>query len=85
MNWHWAGLTCDFCGRRENVALGTDGPGSNNDMDMKEVVRMATLLQKFYNNDAEALAGDLPLRMATANGACAMVQKNMKIVREYKA
>ncbi|PKL46398.1 MAG: N-ethylammeline chlorohydrolase [Candidatus Riflebacteria bacterium HGW-Riflebacteria-2] len=55
-----------------NVALGTDGPGSNNDMDMKEVVRMVTLLQKFYNNDAEALAGDLPLRMATANGARAM-------------
>ncbi|OGK08723.1 MAG: hypothetical protein A2W80_04075 [Candidatus Riflebacteria bacterium GWC2_50_8] len=55
-----------------NVALGTDGPGSNNDMDMKEVVRMATLLQKFHNSDAEALAGDLPLRMATANGARAM-------------
>jgi len=55
-----------------NVALGTDGPGSNSDMDMKEVVRFTPLLQKFAANDAEALAGDLPLRMATANGARAL-------------
>ena len=55
-----------------NVALGTDGPGSNNDMDMKAVVRFAALLQKHHARDAEALPGDLPLRMATANGARAM-------------
>ena len=55
-----------------NVALGSDGPGSNNDMDMKAVVRFAPLLQKHHTGDAEALAGDLPLRLATANGARAM-------------
>ncbi|MCC6190013.1 MAG: amidohydrolase [Anaerolineales bacterium] len=55
-----------------NVALGTDGPGSNNDMDMKAVVRTAALLQKYHTQNAEALAGDLPLRLATANGARAM-------------
>lgn len=55
-----------------NVALGTDGPGSNNDMDMKAAVRLAALLQKHHTGDAEALAGDLPLRLATANGAQAM-------------
>lgn len=55
-----------------NVCLGTDGPGSNSDMDMKEVIRFAPLLQKFATNDAEALAGDLPLRMATRNGARAL-------------
>lgn len=55
-----------------NVALGTDGPGSNSDMDMKEVVRFAPLLQKYQTRNAETLAGDLPLRMATANGARAM-------------
>jgi 5-methylthioadenosine/S-adenosylhomocysteine deaminase len=55
-----------------NVALGTDGPGSNSDMDMKAVVRFAPLLQKHHTGDAEALAGDLPLRLATANGARAM-------------
>lgn len=55
-----------------NVALGTDGPGSNSDMDMKAVVRFAPLLQKYHTRNAEALAGDLPLRLATANGARAM-------------
>ena len=55
-----------------NVALGTDGAGSNSDMDMKAVVRFAPLLQKYQTGDAEALPGDLPLRMATANGARAM-------------
>lgn len=55
-----------------NVALGTDGPGSNNDMDMKAVIRFAALLQKHQRRDAQALPGDQPLRMATANGARAM-------------
>ena len=55
-----------------NIALGTDGPGSNSDMDMKAVVRFAPLLQKYQTRDAETLAGDVPLRMATANGARAM-------------
>lgn len=55
-----------------DVALGTDGPGSNNDMDMKAVVRCAPLLQKYHARDAQALAGDLPLRMATQAGARAL-------------
>ncbi|MGQ0603429.1 MAG: amidohydrolase family protein, partial [Anaerolineales bacterium] len=55
-----------------NVALGTDGPGSNSDMDMKAVIRMAPLLAKYHTRDAETLPGDAPLRMATANGARAM-------------
>ncbi|MEP7357706.1 MAG: amidohydrolase [Anaerolineales bacterium] len=55
-----------------NVALGTDGAGSNSDMDMKAAVRLAPLLQKYQTRNAEALPGDLPLRMATANGARAM-------------
>lgn len=55
-----------------NVALGTDGPGSNSDMDMKAVIRFTPLLQKHHTRNAEVLPGDLPLRMATANGARAM-------------
>lgn len=55
-----------------NVALGTDGAGSNDDLDMKEVVRFAALLAKSSRRDAEALPGDAPLRMATQRGARAM-------------
>jgi 5-methylthioadenosine/S-adenosylhomocysteine deaminase len=55
-----------------NVAIGTDGPGSNSDMDMKAAVRFTALLQKYQTRDAEVLPGDTPLRMATAHGAQAM-------------
>jgi 5-methylthioadenosine/S-adenosylhomocysteine deaminase len=41
-------------------------------MDMKAVVRFAALLQKHQTRNAETLPGDMPLRMATANGARAM-------------
>lgn len=51
------------------LALGTDGPGSNNDMDMLHVARTFSLLQKHVSGDAEAVAGDLPLRLATRNAA----------------
>ncbi|MEK7277604.1 MAG: amidohydrolase [Chloroflexota bacterium] len=55
-----------------NVAIGTDGPGSNSDMDMKAAIRFTPLLQKYHTRNAEALPGDLPLRMATSHGAKAM-------------
>jgi 5-methylthioadenosine/S-adenosylhomocysteine deaminase len=54
------------------VALGTDGAGSNNDMDMFAVVRQAAMWEKYQAVDPEQLAGDLPLRMATRQGALAM-------------
>jgi 5-methylthioadenosine/S-adenosylhomocysteine deaminase len=55
-----------------NVGIGTDGPGSNNDMDMKAAVRFTALLQKYETRDAQVLPADVSLRMATANGARAM-------------
>jgi 5-methylthioadenosine/S-adenosylhomocysteine deaminase len=55
-----------------NVALGTDGPASNNNLDMLEEARLAGLLQKIHLRDAEALPGDRVLRMASQAGARAM-------------
>ncbi|HLA44270.1 MAG TPA: amidohydrolase, partial [Aggregatilineales bacterium] len=54
------------------VALGTDGPGSNNDMDMFATIRQVALMEKYLCEDPEQLAGDLPLRMATQYGAQTM-------------
>ena len=51
------------------LALGTDGPGSNSDMNMLEVVRIFALLQKHVTLDAEVIAGDLPLRLAAQGSA----------------
>ena len=52
-----------------NVALGTDGAASNNDLDMLGEMRTAALLAKGVSGDATALPAHTVLRMATLNGA----------------
>lgn len=55
-----------------NVALGTDGAASNNDLDMLGEMRTAALLAKAVSNDATAVPAHTALRMATLNGARAL-------------
>ncbi|NOX09624.1 MAG: TRZ/ATZ family hydrolase [Gammaproteobacteria bacterium] len=55
-----------------NVALGTDGAASNNDLDMLSEMRSAALLAKGVANDASAVPAHQALRMATINGARAL-------------
>ena len=55
-----------------NVALGTDGPASNNDLDLMGEMRTAALLAKAVAGDAAALPAHTALRMATLNGAAAL-------------
>jgi 5-methylthioadenosine/S-adenosylhomocysteine deaminase len=55
-----------------NVALGTDGAASNNDLDMLGEMRTAALLAKAVSGDASALSAAEALRMATLNGAKAL-------------
>jgi 5-methylthioadenosine/S-adenosylhomocysteine deaminase len=55
-----------------NVGIGTDGPASNNDLDMFEEMRLAALLAKGVTGDPTALPAPLALSMATRLGANAM-------------
>ncbi len=55
-----------------NVALGTDGAASNNDLDVMGEMRMAALLAKAVARDASAVPAHTALRMATLNGARAL-------------
>jgi 5-methylthioadenosine/S-adenosylhomocysteine deaminase len=55
-----------------NVALGTDGAASNNDLDMIGEMRTAALLAKAVAQDASSVPAMTALRMATINGAKAL-------------
>jgi 5-methylthioadenosine/S-adenosylhomocysteine deaminase len=55
-----------------NVGIGTDGPASNNDLDMFEEIRLAAILSKGSSGDPTAIPARTALSMATRLGARAM-------------
>lgn len=55
-----------------NVALGTDGGASNNDLDMFGELKTAALIAKAISNNASAVNAHTALRMATLSGAKAL-------------
>jgi 5-methylthioadenosine/S-adenosylhomocysteine deaminase len=54
------------------VGLGTDGPASNNSLDMFETMKVGALFQKSSNHDPTILPTETVLRMATIDGARAL-------------
>ncbi len=55
-----------------NVGIGTDGPSSNNDLDMFEEVRLASFVAKAVSNDPTSVPAQTALTMATRLGAQAL-------------
>lgn len=55
-----------------NVGIGTDGPASNNDLDMIEEIRLASMVAKCVSGDPTALPARQTLAMATSLGAKAI-------------
>jgi 5-methylthioadenosine/S-adenosylhomocysteine deaminase len=54
------------------VGLGTDGPATNNDLDMWEEMRLAAFLQKVSTMDPQVIPARTALNMATLGGAQAI-------------
>lgn len=66
----------DFVGFGLTVGIGTDGPASNNSLDMFENMKIAALLQKIGYMDSTVLPAEKVVRMATVDGAKALRLEN---------
>ena len=66
------------------VAIGTDGPASNNCLDMFREMFLVTGLSKIRNMDASSVDAAEVLKMATVNGAHAMGLNDADVLAEGK-
>ncbi|MGY9074030.1 MAG: amidohydrolase family protein [Acidimicrobiales bacterium] len=71
----------DMRARGITVALGTDGPASNDDLDLWQELRMAPLLARVTSLDAAALGPIDALTMATRDGARAVGLHDVGVLR----
>lgn len=66
------------------VAIGTDGPASNNCLDMFREMYLVSVLAKLREEDAACMDALEVLRMATVNGAHAMGLNNADVLKTGK-
>lgn len=63
-----------------NLALGTDGPASNNALDMFREMYITAVLQKVMEEDAKGIPAYEVIKMATVNSAKAMGLSNTDVL-----
>lgn len=66
-----------------NICLGTDGPGSNNKLDILSEMRLAGLIHKGIQLNPTLLSASQVIAMATVNGAKAL-QEDVGVIEEGK-
>jgi 5-methylthioadenosine/S-adenosylhomocysteine deaminase len=67
-----------------NVGFGTDGPASNNCLDMFETMKIGSLVQKNAYSDPSVLSAPEALKMATVNGARALHEDSVGVLEVEK-
>ncbi len=67
------------------VTLGTDGCSSNNNLNMAETMKFASILQKFAYDDPTLMTAEECFKIASLNGAEAFGIKAGKIEKGYEA
>lgn len=75
---------CAMLEREIPLAIGTDGPASNNCLDMFREMFLVTGLAKLREQDAAACPAEAVLKMATVGGAAAMGLKDCDCIAEGK-
>lgn len=66
------------------VALGTDGPASNNTLDMFETMKFAALIHKHHRWDPTVLPAQTVLDMATRHGAACLGRDDLGSIEPGK-
>ncbi len=74
----------DMLEKGVSVAIGTDGPSSNNCLDMFREMFLVTALAKIKGDDASAVSADTVLKMATVEGAHCMGLTDADVLAEGK-
>lgn len=62
------------------IGLGTDGPASNDDLDLWHEVQLAAMLARLSTRDSTALSADEALLMATRGGAAALGRDDIGVL-----
>lgn len=72
--------------KKVKVGLGTDGPASNNNLDLWEEIRLVATLHKGVEKDPVCIPAIEALKMATRNGMEILGWDNSGVIKEgYKA
>ena len=64
------------------VGLGTDGPASNNTLDLIESMKVASLLHKGVNRDPTLIPARKAFEMATYSGASSLGYRDLGVIRK---
>ncbi len=70
----------DLLARGLRVSLGTDGPASNNDLDLWEEMRLAAMFARLRERDASALDSPTVLDLATRGGGRALGRPDLGVL-----
>ena len=70
----------EFLARGIRVGLGTDGPASNNDLDLWEEMRLAAMLARLRSGDAGALPAAVALDLATRGAGRALDRPDLGVL-----
>jgi 5-methylthioadenosine/S-adenosylhomocysteine deaminase len=74
----------ELFGAGATVALGTDGPASNNTLDMVETMKLAALVHKHHRWDPTVIPAQQALDMATRGGAAALGRSDLGAIEAGK-